>query len=889
MTAASDVTVTLPTRVTGGARHPVGRRRSLNYQANLDGLRAIAVILVMLYHGGVSWAHGGFLGVDIFFVLSGYLITTLLLVERSRWGAIDLRRFWIRRARRLLPALFLMLAVVGLCARFFTTPDRLPQLRGDGFATLSYVANWRFVLTRQSYFDQFAAPSPFRHMWSLGIEEQWYWLFPLLLLGLIALARRRRRRVAALLGMLAAVSAGWMAWLAWEGVDTSRVYYGTDTRVQELLAGSVLAVLTVAVRRSRPVRPARASTGLGPGETLAGAAGVLAVLVLATDTSGWLYRGGFLLFSVCVAVLLDGLRRAPSSLFSRALAWRPLVLVGVVSYGLYLWHWPVFLLLTPDRTQLAGPLLLALRFLVTGLIAAVSYRVIERPIRSGVLARRFAPATVRAIALASVGSVVVALLVGTAGAAPPPPIQSTGTFETRVVAPTIGQQSVLVVGDSPGRFLSWYLPRDVLSSYALSESTSIGCGLLPQTVVVGDTRTPTQSQCDDWPVEWQRAADEAKPNVVVLSTGFWELFDKEVDGSILRVGTPEWRASLLARLEEVRSVTTRGAVPLLVLNVPCFGQQDFVFQGLQLQNVVNDANRQQQVNAVLGEFSSRHPNDVTVLDDRSLLCPAGTYQPLVDGIDVRPDGVHAGGPGGRLVGEWLKPRLDAAIARAGAVRLLMVGDSVTWSLVEGYDPRATPGLRPWATTTLGCALDPYTEAVGSERYEPGPSCAAARAAWPAVAQAAHPQLALIMPGLAEMYDRVVNGEVVRLGTPAFEQALFAQFDAAIRNSGATRAALVTAPCRRLPDNGTDPQIGVMNDLGRLATLNDLVRAYVSRHPGVGLVDLDGYVCPHGYQDAMDGVVLRSDGMHFSPRGAALVWGWLGPRAAALAGTTGSGA
>ncbi|HTY73693.1 MAG TPA: acyltransferase family protein [Actinomycetes bacterium] len=633
---------------------------ALGYQPSLDGLRAVAVLLVMLYHGGVGWAHGGFLGVDIFFVLSGYLITSLLLAERARWGSVDVTRFWLRRARRLLPALFLVLAFVGLTARLYEGPARLGQLRGDGLASLAYVANWRFMLTGQSYFDQFSAPSPLRHLWSLGIEEQWYWVYPLVLGGLVLLARRRRAGLAATLLGLAALSALWTAWLAGHGASAARLYYGTDTRVQELLIGSGLAVLVFNRPRPSPGGPGSVRDDrLGSVEAVVGGLLALFVIVHSRDGSRWLYDGGFALLCVSVALVLDGLRRAPRGPAARALSWRPLVLVGLISYGLYLWHWPLFLLLTPERTGLHGWGLLTVRFATTLVAAAASYVLVERPIRTGRLTVRLSAGRTAAVALAAVCLVLVCLVAGTWGALPAPAIASTGTYETRVAAPGPGQRSLLVIGDSPGRFLSWYLPRDLMRGYAISESTVIGCGLLTQTVVVGTTVTPAQPQCDGYLDQWTAAARQVHPDVVLFSMGYWDLFDKLVGGSVLRVGTPAADAALLARLEAVRTATTGGRVPLLVLDVPCFGQASWAVDGVQLAPVVNDAARQQHVNAVLREFAARHP-DVTLLDDRSLLCPGGSYQPRVDGVLVRPDGVHVGAPGGRLVGRWLLPLLDAA-------------------------------------------------------------------------------------------------------------------------------------------------------------------------------------------------------------------------------------
>jgi peptidoglycan/LPS O-acetylase OafA/YrhL len=215
----------------------------LPYQPALDGLRAVAVLAVMLYHGQVAWVRGGWLGVDLFFVLSGYLITSLLLAEWATSGGIDLKGFWSRRARRLLPALFTTLAAVAAYGAFLAPPDTLARLRWDGLATLGYVANWRLLASHQSYFEQFADPSPLRHMWSLGIEEQYYLLWPLLLLGALRLARGRPRPL--LWGTLVAAlaSALAMAALYRPGGDPSRVYYGTDTRAHTLLVGCLLALV----------------------------------------------------------------------------------------------------------------------------------------------------------------------------------------------------------------------------------------------------------------------------------------------------------------------------------------------------------------------------------------------------------------------------------------------------------------------------------------------------------------------------------------------------------------------------------------------------------------------------------------------------------------------
>lgn len=220
----------------------MSRRAPLGYQPALDGVRAFAVIAVMLYHSGLAWARGGYLGVDIFFALSGFLITGLLIAEWDRWQHLDLLAFWGRRARRLLPALVLVILAVAVYA--WTLPAGAGSaIRGDGLSSLFYVANWRYIVEGQSYFDQFTEPSPFKHTWSLAIEEQFYLVFPLVLLLLLAWLGRRWGRLALVLLLGSVLSALLMSALYVPGEDPSRAYYGTDTRIQTLLVGAALAAV----------------------------------------------------------------------------------------------------------------------------------------------------------------------------------------------------------------------------------------------------------------------------------------------------------------------------------------------------------------------------------------------------------------------------------------------------------------------------------------------------------------------------------------------------------------------------------------------------------------------------------------------------------------------
>ncbi|MFZ0971766.1 MAG: acyltransferase [Solirubrobacteraceae bacterium] len=233
-----------------GARRQAGRRIELTHYGALDGLRGVAVAAVLLYHGGVSWAHGGFLGVEVFFVLSGFLITSLLLAESTRKTTIGLGAFWARRARRLLPALFCLVAVIGLYYAVAGSAQAIPGLKGDGISALTYWSNWHQIAAGSSYFAATGPVSPLEHTWSLAIEEQFYVVWPILVLGVLWLARRRanrssRRPLLVLFGVTIAgaiASVVDTAILFDGGRNLDRVYYGTDTRASGLLIGAALAI-----------------------------------------------------------------------------------------------------------------------------------------------------------------------------------------------------------------------------------------------------------------------------------------------------------------------------------------------------------------------------------------------------------------------------------------------------------------------------------------------------------------------------------------------------------------------------------------------------------------------------------------------------------------------
>jgi peptidoglycan/LPS O-acetylase OafA/YrhL len=388
----------------------------------------LAVASVLLFHAGLSWIPGGQLGVTVFFTLSGFLITSLLLLEKHRTGAIALRAFWGRRARRLVPAMLVCFALVALVVRLSGTPASA-GIGWDAVAAATWTANWRFVLHHQQYADLFSLPSPFQHFWSLAVEEQFYVFFPLL--ALLVLGRRGTRirtgRLAVLLTALVAASSWQAARLYNAGEGLGHAYYGTDARMAEILVGALLALALVRPEGLRIV--GAAGRRLLDGLAVLGL-GVIGYACATVTTEGaGLYRGWLLAVAGSTAAVVAATAQ-PGTWTGRALSLQPLVGLGVISYGVYLFHWPLFLLLTPSSTGFDGVTLFALRIGSTLALATLSYVAIEAPVRRG--ARR-APVGLVSWGIGATSGVAAVVLA--AGILVPAPGEIAPTTAAAPVAP----------------------------------------------------------------------------------------------------------------------------------------------------------------------------------------------------------------------------------------------------------------------------------------------------------------------------------------------------------------------------------------------------------------------------------------------------------------------
>lgn len=659
-----------PVRFAGrrlSGRRPLAARTSI---PALDGIRAIAVALVLLDHGGIPGVSGGFIGVDVFFVLSGFLITSLLLEELDRTDRIDLLHFWVRRARRLLPALLIMVLAVAFAHDLFPT-DAVQRLREDAVAAFFWLANWNFVAQESDYFTRGGNPSPLQHTWSLGVEEQYYFLWPLLVLGVAAVvaARARRRRwvsqrtvrfavlVVASAGVAASATAAILL-SARTGVD--RVYFGTDTRAQALLLGAAAAALMVQDWPALVGKPAvphtRWGTVVATVVPIVGMAGLAAGAHYAAGSAEQFRFGMLTLIAVAAVAVVAPVAVHQRSPVARLLAWRPLVALGAISYGVYLWHWPIFLLLNGERTGWTGLSLFAARTAVTLAAAIASWWLIEQPIR------RWRPVQVPllrlAVATVATAVAVTVLVVPTVtGPGATPPVSSAAATAPVPAAPPPAPgahrdphrpHTVSVFGDSIGASLMEYLPPTPGTAFV--DHTVIGCSIVRGGPYRYSGKVLDQkSECDDWPNRWARQVARDQPDVALLVIGRWETVDRVIEGRWTQIGDRAFDEYLAGELNRaMKTLTGRGA-RLVITTLPYSKYGEKPDGSLYPED---QPDRVRKWNALLRKVVGKRPN-VKLLDLNKKLGPDGGYSVKVDGIKVRSDGVHLSQQGVAWLTPWL--------------------------------------------------------------------------------------------------------------------------------------------------------------------------------------------------------------------------------------------
>lgn len=646
-------------------RADAGTHAGHRYSPALDGIRALSIIAILLYHGEVAFTPGGFLGVDIFFVLSGYLITSLLLLEHDRTSTLHLKNFWIRRARRLLPALVVMVGSV--LVLFPMLGVRWPPgTRGDAASVLFYVSNWWFLAQGDSYAQAFEDPSPFQHTWSLAIEEQWYVLLPLVLVVLFR-SRLGRRALGWLLAAGALASALVMA-VVQSTSNGSRAYYGTDTRIQGLLVGAVLACL-LASGVGRRLLGGRIVALLG----WAALAALLVAFVVTAQADPRMYRGGFLAVSVVTALLIAAVVGAQRDSWlspGRLLSWQPLVVIGVLSYGLYLWHWPIFLVLTPARTGIDGVPLLIVRFAVTGIVAVASFVIVERPLRIGSAPNSLAaPQVAFPIAAAALVAALVGVVVpGVAGvrSQSADSVSSLADVAANQTRGGAGTNRIELVGDSNTLSLFAAVRTAPGAGISLSIATRFGCGVVPYTVAIeGKPISPERPLCTDWAAARAQEIAAQNPTVGVLFAGSWEQYDRWIDGRTVAYTTARWRqVTTAAYVEVLREILAVAPRAVLVLNhchdVPDTGlPAATMFAAGRYPPVLNNAKRLAATNAAARAAAAVVGSKVRVIDPNPFLCASG-YTNTMNGVTLRTDGLHLTTAGGALVWNWLRPQLLAS-------------------------------------------------------------------------------------------------------------------------------------------------------------------------------------------------------------------------------------
>ncbi len=686
------------------------RHRPMGQQPALDGIRALSVAIVIIYHAGLSWMHGGFFGVEVFFVVSGFLITTLLLDERHANGAVSLRMFWVRRARRLLPALFVVLAAVSLWAVLVQT-EFAADLRRTLLPALFYVSNWAEIFGDVPYFSP--ATPPLRHLWSLAVEEQWYLLWPLGFLLLARLAPNHARRRAGVLVALAVAAMVWSAWLVGAGADSlltvagqevdrfNFVYLNTFGRASGLLLGAAAAMVWRPWERTAGTSGERHRVGALDVVAVGAVAAIVAIAATRSASiliDADLYRVWMPLVTVLSLVAVMAVVDPRASVARRVFGWGPLIAIGRRSYGLYLWHWPVFAFAgVPGHAERLAPALL-----MTAGLSELCFRLVEQPIRAGALGRwwvsiggrgsgahaRWAAAGVLAVGLFATG---VALQVRQAADVDPAAGDQQATFDldTALAAPTtvvgsavVGPDTpdatsptttavvevastapslprrVVVLGDSQAHSLAINLPAGIEQVFTVADGSIDGCSVQSTGKIVTSRSEFSKlfRRCVGWEQRWAESARAADAELALVMIGAWDVFDHEVDGVRIPFGSPEGDARFTAGVQRAIDVLRAEGVHVALLEVPCMRPVEVEGSGVPALPERAEDWRVTQLNDLLRQVAASNPGDSTFIPGPLQWCQDPT---IATSTAYRWDGVHVYQTGAKLIMETITAPLLA--------------------------------------------------------------------------------------------------------------------------------------------------------------------------------------------------------------------------------------
>ena len=809
----------------------------VKYSGGLDGLRGVAVLVVVLFHAQVPLAGGGFLGVSLFFTLSGFLITSLLLAEFDSTGTVALREFYVRRARRLLPAAYVCLLSVALLGGVWGAAQRR-DLPADLVASVANVANWRFGLSSDSYADLFAAaPSPVAHFWSLAIEEQIYLLLPLV----VIVALRRGRRAlgwVTLLLLIASVGATLLT------VDRDLVYNGTHTRAAELLVGVALALYLARGRHELGEVPWRRARWL-PG-AVAGAL-LLGLFVVASLEQGWIYRGGLPAVAVLSAVLIAAVvsEQFPNRLLDVA----PLVVLGRLSYGIYLFHWPVFLIVDAERTGLGPVAVFVVRCVVIGVVTVASARLLEQPVRLGRVprgTRRFVTATAcGALAVVLFAVVVVPapaytrteqlLMLGDAGmidfrASTDPVNLPAGERSTQRPFPNESSPGG-EISTSPEPFRVAVIGTESSAIAATSSADVELGGELDDDLVIG-VIDDVRPEC---PLSTTELAECATP-VDRLRT---LLAGSDLDAVVVSVGPVE-----------DAEIGPRSLAATTVSDVAAFAATQ-IEASTAVQALLDEA-ALAGIDVVLFSTGQRHEAfDVQVVQ---LAIASPSVPPVIRTGSELASVIHNSASTDRSAA---RSRSGNGASRQRRVRVLVIGDSTSLNLATALNDGSDGRLEVVWAGANGCPISDV-EATRLSSAEPWSDreCESYEDKLAPLVTSFAPDVVLVVSGPTELAEQRFAGDPDGhvAGDPGFTAARDRAIDAIAATVGEQVPVLVTdAPAIR-PGGFASSE---MAEPARLAAVNEQVELWDRRSPQIARFP---------YRAALEGAesspgALRSDGVH----------------------------